>query len=232
MKTTLDDIVKSVLIHQEKYTTHEYMRLMHIAHQGLKQLTFDILMNKKVDLLEVSDSLRVDLPDDYVDYSFVGLIGSDGRIKPLGRRTDIPLVGTQNTVPSTQQDLGFVDGGLYGYGGGQNENGYYSPTIDHENNQMVLTSIAAGKYVYLEYIGDGSTATGDTVVHPYAEDALITYVHWKDVQFRRNVSMSEKEARRRDFYNEKRIARARLKAFTKEEALQQARKGFKQAPKL
>jgi hypothetical protein len=37
---------------------------------------------------------------------------------------------------------------------------------------------------------------------------------------------------RKDYFNEKRLARARLSSFTKEEALQQIRKGFKQSPKL
>lgn len=229
---TLDDIIKDVLSDQEKYTTHEYIRLLNIANRGLRQLTHDILGSVKVDLLEVSSSLRIDLPSDFVDYSFIGLVGNDGRIHPLGSRRNIPLVGTQNTTTPKEKPYGISNGAIFGYGGGQNEHGYYSPIIDEDNSQMVLTSIASGKYVYLEYISDGSSSTGEKKVHPYAEEALIAYIHWKDIQSKQYISATEKEMRRRDFYNEKRLARLRLKSFTKEEALQAGRKGFKQAPKI
>lgn len=229
---TLDDIVKDVLSDQEKYTTHEYLRLLNLANRGLKQLTYDILGEVKVTLLEVSSSLRVTLPLDFVDYRFIGLVGSDGRLKPLGFRRNIPITGTDNTLTPIPSNVGYVHGGVYGYGGGVNENGYYKPVIDGDNNQMVLTSIAAGKFLYLEYISDGRSSTGETEVHPYAEEALIAYVHWKDVSRKRGVSMSEKADRRAEFYNEKRLARSRLQSFTKEEALQQTRSGFKQSPRL
>ena len=43
--------------------------------------------------------------------------------------------------------------------------------------------------------------------------------------------MNEKMRARTEYYNERRIANARLKSFTKEEALKTIRKNFTQAPK-
>jgi hypothetical protein len=43
--------------------------------------------------------------------------------------------------------------------------------------------------------------------------------------------MGEKARARQEYYNEKRLANARLKSFTKEEALKTIRKNFKQSPK-
>ena len=43
--------------------------------------------------------------------------------------------------------------------------------------------------------------------------------------------MAEKSRARQEYYNEKRLANARLKSFTKEEALKTIRKNFKQSPK-
>ena len=234
---TLDEVVRNLMSQEGKNTTHDYLRYLNIAQRGLKELTFDILGSYKVDLLEVSDSLRIDLPWDYVDYRFVGLVSDDGKVVPLGFKRDIPLVGTENTASRDDDDI-WIDediipsrGGIYGLGGGQNENGYYSPEIDTDNNQMILTSIAAGKFIYLEYIGDGTVTTGHSVVHPYAEEALMAYIYWKLIQRKRTYPQSEKLAARADYYNEKRLARARLKSFTKEEALQQIRTAFKQAPR-
>ena len=44
--------------------------------------------------------------------------------------------------------------------------------------------------------------------------------------------MNEKMLAEKDFYNQKRLARARMQSFTKDEALQTTRKAFKQSPKL
>ena len=228
---TLDEIVKSVLSDQEKYTTHEYLRLLSIANRGLRSLTYDILGSSKVDLIEVSAALRIDLPSDYVDYKLVGIVGDDGTVRPLGMKRNIPLVGTAN-VTSKETSIVSLTGNTFGLGGGQNENGYYSPDIDLENGQMILTSIAAGKWIYLEYVSNGMSSTGDTKVHAYAEEALIAYVNWRDVQGKRNISGFEKAERRAEYYNLKRLAKSRLMAFTPEEAKQQSRKGFKQSPKI
>jgi len=238
MTVTLDEIVRSVQSDMGMNTTHDYLRFLHIAQRGLKELTFDILGNFKVDLLEVSSALRVDLPSDFVDYVFIGLVADNGTLVPLGAKDNIPLVGTGNTLPALASETIYNDeniigmGGIYGNGGGQNSYGYYSPKIDTANDQIVLTSIAAGKFVYLEYIGDGSVTTGHSVVHPYAEEALASYIYWKAIQRRRTYPQNEKQAARQDWYNEKRKARGRLKSFTMEEALQTVRKGFKQSPKF
>jgi hypothetical protein len=229
---TLDSVVLDVLSDQEKYTTHEYLRLLGFAHRGLKTLTYDILGNVKIDLIEFDAALRIDLPTDFVDYTFIGLVGSDGRLKPLGNRRNIPLVGTTNVQTPKANQEAYVYNAVFGNGGGQNENGYYSPTIDSEESQMVFTSMAAGKWIYLEYISNGSADTSEAKVHPYAEEALIAYVHWKDIQRKRYIPKTEKDDARAEFYNEKRLARSRLASFTKEEAVQQTRKGFKQSPKI
>jgi len=237
---TLDTIVKDLLSQEGKNTTHEYLRYLRIANKGLKELTFDILGDTKVELLEVSAALRIDLPTDFIDYTYVGLVGSDGRLHPLGHRRNIPGVGTGNTLTPITQVQSYLDdgvvgkGGIYGNGGGQNTNGYYSPQIDRTSTpeQMILTSIAAGKFIYLEYISDGRATDELTKIHPYAEEALSAYIYWKVIQRKRSAPQSEKQAARAEYFNEKRLARSRLVAFTKEEALQTIRTGFKQAPKV
>jgi hypothetical protein len=234
---TVDEVVRSLLIQKGENTPHNYLRFLDIAHRGLKELTFDVLNDTNVALLTVDSTLRVDLPEDYVDYNFIGIVDVRGRLQPLGHKNDIPKVGTGNTITPTysssidEEALNQHGGGIYGLGGGQNQNGYYSPSIDQENWQMIFTSTEVGKLIYLEYISDGRKKGGATVIHPYAEEALRAYVFWKDIQRKRGTSGQDRELARRDYYNEKRLAKARMKAFTKEEVLQQIRKSFKQSPK-
>lgn len=229
---TVDEVVRSVLGDEGKVTTHEYLRYLEIANRGLKELTYDILGDTKVALINIGTSLRADLPVDFVDYTYVGVVGSDGILHNYGIKRDIPLVGTGNTVRRRQVASYSRTAGVYGMGGGQNTNGYYSPNIDYENWQMVFTSAETSGYVYLEYISDGRSEGGENVVHPYAEEALIAWTYWKAIARKRGYSGAEKADARFEYYNQKRLANARLKSFTKEEMLQQSRKNFKQAPKI
>jgi hypothetical protein len=232
MLITLEQIVKDLLAEQGHYTTHDYLRLLHIANRGLRELTFDVLGKTKVTILEVNSSMKIDLPSDYVDYEFVGVVNEDYRLEPLGMQRRIPLTGDVNDNTEFDDSYHFILGGIYGLGGGQNKNGYYAPTVDLENGTMTLASMYTGATVYLEYISDGSVTDGLTVIHPYAAEALLAWTYWRSIHKNRSIAQSERQAAKADYFRERRVARARLKSFTKEEALQQFRKGFKQSPKL
>jgi hypothetical protein len=229
--TTVDEIVRNVLGDEGKVTTHEYLRHLHIANRGLKELTFDVLGDTKVVVLAVDNTLRVDLPGDYIDYVFIGVVNGDYRLETLGRDAAIPVDSDTNVNTEGSPEYHYIYGSLFGLGGGQNQNGYYAPKIDYENWQIILSSISAGQTIYLEYISDGRQEGGQNLVHPYAEEALVSYVYWKSIQRKRGIPANDKLMARKDWYNEKRLASARLKGFTKEEALQQIRKGFKQSPR-
>ena len=69
-------------------------------------------------------------------------------------------------------------------------------------------------------------------VHKFCEEALRCYMYYKYIQRKRGVPANEKQMAKRAFYNEKRLARARMMSFSKETALQTSRKAFKQSPKL
>ena len=75
--------------------------------------------------------------------------------------------------------------------------------------------------------------TGDNIkVHTFAQEALTSFIYWKSIQRKRGINANEKLFARKEFYNQKRLARARMNTFNKYEALQTTRKAFKQAPKL
>jgi hypothetical protein len=229
---TVDEVVRDLLSDQEKYTTHEYLRLLNIANRGLRELTFDVLGKTNITTLTVDSTLRVDLPCDYVDYTFIGVITSSYELAPLGMRRTIPLNGSDNVQTDHKLDKVNSWNPLFGIGGGQNENGYYAPSIDKENWQMVFSSVNVGQTIYLEYISNGKFDGEQNSIHPYAYDALLSYTHWKSIAKKRNYTKWEKDDAKAEYYNEKRLARARMTSFTKEEAIQQIRKGFKQAPKI
>jgi len=228
---TTDVIVRNVLSQEGSYTTHKYLRYLNYANLGLKELTYDVLGETKIILLPIDATLRIDLPAGFVDYTFVGVLGNDGYTHPLGSRGDIPEYGTGNLLIKSEVSEWSTFGGVFGQGGGQNQNGYYQPQIDMENMQMVFGAKNVGDVIYLEYISDGRVSGNNTVVPEYAEHALMAYVYWASIQRVRGVSQSEKYEAKKEYYNQKRLSRARTCSFTKQQALETIRKGFKQAPK-
>jgi hypothetical protein len=56
-------------------------------------------------------------------------------------------------------------------------------------------------------------------------------MYYRLIERKASVPLGEKGRARQEYYNERRKANARLKAFSKEDALQTIRKNFKQAPK-
>ena len=238
---TLDEVIRSLIIETGKSSENDYQRFIQLGVQGLKELNFDILKNIKSVKLNVDSSLSVSLPADYVGYTKIGIHKDDNRVHVLGLDNKRYL-GTDaaTNIESTSDDYYIfrnfmfkgVEGEMYGIGGGNNGNGLYKE--DRNNNRILFKSLAQGDQIVLEYISDGITGLdGDEIkVHPYAEEALRSYIFWKSVQRKRGIPQFEKESARRDFYNEKRLARARLSKFTIDEAYQTSRRGFKQSPKI
>lgn len=82
----------------------------------------------------------------------------------------------------------------------------------------------------IEYVADEARSSNPQV-HAYAQEALLSYMYYKLIERKSTVPANEKMRARSEYYNERRKANARMKSFTKEEALKTIRKNYKQAPK-
>ena len=209
-----------------------------LALRGIRDLGFDIMKRIKAANLNVSATNTVTLPADYVDLLKIGIVGGDGLVYVFGENKnknllannagDLPdyLLGYsdfiyRNFVNST------TDGRLYGYGGGHYSGEY---RINLGENRIELTLGTGTDTVYIEYIADEALA-GNPSVHVYAEQAIRAYIYCHLVERKSNVPAVEKARARQEYYNERRLANARLKSFSKEEALKTIRKNFVQSPK-
>ena len=209
-----------------------------LALRGIRDLGFDIMKRIKAADLNVSATNTVTLPADYVDLLKIGIVGEDGLVYVFGENKnknllannagDLPdyLLGYsdfiyRNFVNST------TDGRLYGYGGGHYSGEY---RINLGENRIELTLGTGTDTVYIEYIAD-EALSADPSVHVYAEQAIRAYIYYHLVERKSNVPAVEKARARQEYYNERRLANARLKSFSKEEALKTIRKNFVQSPK-
>jgi hypothetical protein len=120
-----------------------------------------------------------------------------------------------------------TEGRMYGAGGGQYGGEF---RINYDQNRIELGTVGGIDTIVIEYIADEARSNNPSI-HIYAESALRAYVYYKLIERKSTVPMNEKMRARTEYYNERRIANARLKSFTKEEALKTIRKNFTQAPK-
>ena len=233
------------------------------ALRGIREMNFDI--QKKIKSLKLSvnsSNDTVELPDDFVDYTKIGIVGADGliyvfaenknqaapmkyKVDSAGNRIDSDSDGVydredaKNAGGSRASLSDFESytfrnflyegniGRAYGIGGGKYSGEF---RINFEQNRIELYSTAGYSEIVIEYIADEARSTNPSI-HIYAENALRSYIYYRLVERKANVPMAEKMRARQEYFNERRLANARLKSFTKEEALKTIRKNYKQSPK-
>ena len=239
--------------------------IRNFALRGVRELGFDMLKVIRSLKLDVNTANNtVELPDDYVDWSKVGVVGGDGLLYVLGENKNINYSqkyaeeggysydtdgdglkeredskGSTNGLVGGTTDDGFGsyvfrnyvygngDGQLYGYGGGRYQGEF---RVNLDQNRIELKSNSGINEVVIEYVADEARSSNPRV-HVYAEEALMSYMYYKMIERKAGVSANEKARARSEYYNERRKANARIKSFTKEEALRVIRKNYKQAPK-
>ena len=232
----------------------------HYVLRGIREIGFDVSKVVRSIKIPISTSNNtVALPSDYVDMVKIGVVGNDGMVYVLGENKNINYSQTNagttsapkidsNSVDSKTSTAGigtsaddefgqyifhnyFAAGGygqLYGLGGGQRYGDY---RINLDQNRIEIDTDSDITEIVLEYVADEALSDNPSI-HIYASEALRSYVYYKIVERRSNVPMGEKQRARKEYYNNLRLANARLSNFTKEEALRIIRKNFKQSPKL
>ncbi len=244
------------------------------ALRGIREMGFDlskVIRSIKITVDSTNDT--VELPDDFVDWCKVGVVGTDGIVYVLGEnknvnysqayanasgtkvgnaasatdsdgdgvfdRIDSKGATTGSSASSADLSRGFdsyvfrnyvygASNGLYGIGGGHLEGGF---RFNLDQNRIELQSNDSISEVVIEYVADEARSKNPSI-HVYAEEALMSYMYYKIIERKSSVPANEKARARQEYYNERRKANARMKSFTKEEALKTIRKNYKQSPKF
>lgn len=235
------------------------------ALRGVRDMGFDMLKVIRSLKISVDSNNTATLPDDYVDWSKVGVVGTDGMVYVLRENKNINYSQKYDTVDGSTYDIdgdglkervdaksgtlggnsssgvseGFNSyifrnyiyngdaGRLYGIGGGSYAGDF---RVNLDQNRLELKTNNHISELVVEYVADEARSKNPRV-HVYAEEALRAYIYYKLIERKSSVPANEKQRARAEYYNERRLANARIKSFTKEEALKTIRKNFKQAPK-
>ena len=240
---TVDKVVNdyTMSIDEDDYGSNasDYM-LRQYALRGIREFGFDMTHNVKTVMLDVNQDLgTVDLPCDYVDMVKLGQLGNDGLIYVFAENKNMNILPDQPADAIPDYLLGFDSyvfrnfiyestvGRLYGLGGGQGACEY---RINYPENRIEISLLSDTTQVVLEYISD-EAKSDNPVVPVYAEQALRAYVYYRVIERKSSVPLGEKQRARAEYYNERRLANARLKSFNKFDALSTSRRNFKLSPK-
>jgi hypothetical protein len=240
---TIDEVVAAYLDRSEQ-SVHKQFKAWHLAFDGMKELGLDFFFTVRTQKLQINANLTVTLPSDYLQYIKIGVFNDRSEIIPLwynekltffadlqtDRATDTedPTLGQLFTNTSfgglifSNYWNGSEFGPIYGVPSGAPFVGSFK--IDNENGLIVLSEGFQYPYLVVEYLASPQPRKGTYFLPFQFKEALIAYIGWKDIQYMpssRKGNIGDKAQRRKDFYNERRLARARYKPLYMEQAYEE-----------
>ena len=246
--TTLDTVIREMLIQEGKDSLHDYKRYEQYAVTILRDLYYNVDGVPRLVELTINDNGVADLPEDFVKEVKVGYIDGNNEFRLLTPNNSIGihknvdkdcqvqdslmggLFGTYlYTYPTAHIVNGQVVGRFYGIGG---RNTYGEYRIDHLHNIITFNSGIAYTYVSMEYIGSFEGIDGDFIIDPRAIEVIKKGIYMSKVAFKRSVPRGEKDVARRDYEVAKTNYAIMVKMPRIQDILAASRKNFKSAPKI
>lgn len=191
------------LIDSKDSSSHEFRRMYNIGVRGVREFNTDIVGNFSTKLLNVNANKTVDLPEDYLSFSKIGVINEKGEIITLrsnpqlsnyndghplkaDRFEGVPNLGAV-TYPAIPYNYPYIyynffvsnqSFNLFGIGGGGQDIGNYK--VDEECGVIIFGPYFKYDKVLLEYLGDGmDRSCDDYMIDSRAAEAMLAYIRWK-----------------------------------------------------
>ena len=224
---TLDSVINMYLDRSEQ-SNHKYFKCWHIGFEGMDKLGLDVFYSIKSVKLPTNANLTVTLPADCLKVSKVGVFNEQGCVIPLSNNNTLStafdlqptrLAQTQDaSIVTIEQNNGigwynywngYTNGTLYGVPSGAPFVGSYK--IDNGNGVVVLNETFSYPYVVLEYVPSPEPG-GEYYLPAQFDLALMWYIAWNDISMMptsRKGNLGDKEQRKRNYFNERRLAIAR-----------------------
>lgn len=235
---TLDTVVNMYLDRSEQ-SIHKYYKCWQLGFSGMEEMGLDFFYQIKSVKIPVLSNLTVSLPDDYLNYSKVGVLNNRGEIIPMGYNNNLTTYADlqpsrlQKTQDNTLQDLiqfnspiwyNYWNNGavstLYGLPSGSPFIGTFK--VDNHNGVILLSENFGYDYIMLEYVAAPKQGS-DYYLPVQFKTALMWYIAYNDIAFMPNSrkgNLGDKEQRRRQYHNERRVANARYRPVDLESAYQ------------
>lgn len=257
----IDYVIAGCLTDLNDYSTNRYAQFLYWALEGYIELNLYDYPSIKVAYLTVNENGTVDLPDDYVYYTSIGICVG-GRVITLGRMDSLCLPRGVDDCgqPLSVSDMSIGDGeDLFDDFGNVifpnvTQGWFYTPhfrggqyvgeqfgvgggfasnyyRIDIENRQIALSSKMPDSEIILEYKSTGVNMDGSATIPVEAVQVLKRYVHWCRKEHSNTAPESAKERAYEIYQDYITKFRALELSFTMDEFMDAAYSGFTMAPK-
>lgn len=235
---TLDSVIQDYLNESEQSNT-KYFKLFHIAFRGMEDLGIDFFYKIQSVKLPVNANLTVTLPANYLNWTKVGVLNNRGEIIPMYYNPNLTTYAdlSPDRLEKTQDDTLSLNGGwgvntwwnywngtaytnVYGVPSGAPFVGDFK--IDTNNGVILLNERFRYDYVMLEYVAS-STENQEYMIPMQFREALISWLRWKDnisIPVKTHMANSNIMIRRKEYYNDRRLAISRWKPIRKSEIYQ------------
>lgn len=233
---TLDSIINDYIDASEQ-SIHKYVKLWNIAYRGMEQMGLDFFYVIRSVKLPVLGNQTVQLPNNFLRYTKVGVLNSRGEVVPLIYNNKMTFYSDQDpdrqskTIDNTFLALcnfnapvfynywnndAFTN--IYGVPSGAPYQGSFN--IDEAAGVILLNEQFNFDYIILEYVA--SPVEGDACNIPVQfREAMIAWLAWQDIAYvpsSRKGNLGDKRDRKNNFYNERRLANARYRPLYLEQA--------------
>jgi hypothetical protein len=229
----IDQVIKSYMGEAE-LTGAAYLRLYQIAIRGYDDLWLDISGKAKTRILAVLPNKTAELPGDYINWSKVGVINEQGEVATLRLNNNLTLHAS--TDDNRLNEIGATPGvtvnefvptdfinyfdetlasevNLFGLPAGTQNLGEFK--VDEDAGVIIFGKMFTGGEIVLEYLAS-PYEDGETVMVPVQiKEALLAWIAWRDIASKassRRVNNTEKIIRKREYYNQRKLARRRIHA--------------------
>lgn len=226
---TLESVVLDYL-NEAELSNSKYAKIWQIAYRGLEDLGMDAFYKVQSVKLPINDNLTVTLPPDYLQWSKVGVLNNVGEVVPLYYNDKLTTYSDllPDRIEATQDSENVVTGwdynnmywnywngyaytNIYGVPSGTPRVGSFK--IDTANGVLLLNERYQYEYIILEYMASPQQDKEYYLPMQFRE-ALISWVRWKDhisTPSKSHASNSSIQMRRKDYFNDRRVAIARWK---------------------
>lgn len=225
--------VVTYFIDEAGLTQAEFRRLWTLAFRGLVNMGFNTMWQAKTVKLPVAGNLTANLPSDYLSWVKVGVFGDNGVISVLSVNNNLSnykslspnrLTNIEAQEPDPLDIVvspyfyNFYNDGsythLFGVGGGLMTPGECK--VDEQNGVILFDPNFSFSEVVLEYLSSPEQ-DDDYTIDVRCQEALISWLRWKDVQSSKSVSATEKRDRRRAYYDDLVLCKKYLKPMRLQE---------------
>lgn len=234
---TIDEVV-NLYLDQSEQSSHKFFKCWHLAFSGMEKLGLDFFYQIKSVKLPVNANKTVTLPGDYLNYTKLGPLNSNGEVVPLKYNDKLTLFrdNNPNRLTDVEGNVGFINfylpsspiffnfwdgmsyGNLYGLPGGAPYMGGFK--IDNANGVILLDTLYTWDNLVLEYMA--SPQEGQAYYIPIQfKEALKWWIAWNDISMMpisRKGNLGTIAQRRHEYFEARRLGWAEYKPFYLDQA--------------